>query len=210
MFIDEAYSLAKGSQDYGSEAIDTLVKRMEDDRDRLLVIVAGYPNEMETFISSNPGLRSRFNRTVEFPDFNDRELCRIFGSLCRKHGLSLTPELKEKTVHHFRWITRNATRDAGNGRMVRNAFEKVVHEQASRLSRSGIYDDEALAILEASDLESAADTAWKNYRKSGRGYVVECEHCEAVYEWDAAIERPVAQCDQCQQSFYSEFGILVE
>ncbi|MGY8655926.1 MAG: AAA family ATPase [Verrucomicrobiia bacterium] len=208
LFIDEAYSLAKGGQDYGSEAIDTLVKRMEDDRDRLLVIVAGYPNEMATFISSNPGLRSRFNRTVEFPDFADRELCRIFGSLCRKHDLSLTPELKEKIVHHFRWITRNPTRDAGNGRMVRNAFEKVVHEQASRLSRSGIYDDEALSILEASDLESPADTAWRNYRKSGRGYVVECEQCKAIYDWDPAVERPVAQCGHCGQAFYSEFGIL--
>jgi stage V sporulation protein K len=168
LFIDEAYSLAKGGQDYGGEAIDTLLKRMEDDRDRLLVIVAGYPREMEEFINSNPGLRSRFNRYIDFPDFEDEELSRIFGSLCRKHGLALTPAMKEKTVHHFHWMARNAKRDSGNGRMVRNTFEKVVHEQADRLSKAGIYDSEALAILEAPDLESPAEGDWKAYRESGR------------------------------------------
>ena len=74
LFVDEAYSLVRGEQDFGSEAIDTLLKRMEDERDRLVVIVAGYPAEMESFINSNPGLRSRFNRFIEYPNFNDQEL----------------------------------------------------------------------------------------------------------------------------------------
>jgi stage V sporulation protein K len=210
LFIDEAYSLAKGGQDYGGEAIDTLLKRMEDDRDRLLVIVAGYPREMEEFINSNPGLRSRFNRYIDFPDFEDEELSRIFGSLCRKHGLALTPAMKEKTVHHFHWMARNAKRDSGNGRMVRNTFEKVVHEQADRLSKAGIYDSEALAILEAPDLESPAEGDWKAYRESGRGYIVKCEFCEATYSWNPAVELPVAQCDKCQRKFNAEFGMLIE
>ena len=210
LFIDEAYSLAKGGQDYGSEAIDTLLKRMGDDRDRLIVIVAGYPREMEEFINSNPGLRSRFTRYIDFPDFEEQELCQIFGSLCRKHDLALTPDLKEKTLHHFHWQARNAQRDSGNGRMVRNAFEKVVHEQADRLSKSGIYDAEALAILEAPDLESPAEPAWREYRESGRGYIVKCEHCEATYAWNPAVELPVAKCDKCGREFNSEFGMLIE
>lgn len=210
LFIDEAYSLAKGGQDYGGEAIDTLLKRMEDDRDRLLVIVAGYPREMEEFINSNPGLRSRFNRYIDFPDFEDQELSQIFGSLCRKHGLALTPDMKEKTVHHFHWMARNAKRDSGNGRMVRNTFEKVIHNQADRLSKAGIYDSEALAILEAPDLESPAETDWREYRESGRGYIVKCEFCEATYSWNPAVELPVAQCDQCRRKFNAEFGMLIE
>jgi len=183
---------------------------MEDDRDRLIVIVAGYPREMEQFIDSNPGLRSRFTRYIDFPDFEDQELSQIFGALCRKHGLSLTPDLKEKTLHHFHWKAENAGRDSGNGRMARNTFEKVVHEQADRLSKAGIYDAEALSILEAADLESPAEPMWREYRKSGRGYIVKCEHCEATYSWNSAIEMPVAKCDKCGREFNAEFGMLIE
>ena len=210
LFIDEAYSLAKGGQDYGSEAIDTLLKRMEDNRDRLIVIVAGYPREMEQFINSNPGLRSRFTRYIDFPDFEDQELSQIFGALCRKHKLTLTADLKEKTLHHFHWQAENAGRDSGNGRMARNTFEKVVHEQADRLSKAGIYDAEALAILEAADLESPAEPAWREYLKSGRGYIVKCEHCEATYSWNPSVEMPVAKCDKCGREFNAEFGMLIE
>src|SRR5438445_6292372 len=91
LFIDEAYGLVKEHEDYGQEAIETLLKRLEDERDRLIVIVAGYPEEMDRFIRSNPGLQSRFNRFIEFPDYTAQELCRIFALMCRKNGLSLTP-----------------------------------------------------------------------------------------------------------------------
>jgi SpoVK/Ycf46/Vps4 family AAA+-type ATPase len=90
LFIDEAYSLVKGQDDFGDEAIETLLKRMEDNRDRLIVIVAGYPQEMERFVRSNPGLQSRFSRFLEFPDYAPFELCRIFGLMCRRNGMVLS------------------------------------------------------------------------------------------------------------------------
>ena len=77
-------------------------------------------------------------------------------------------------------------------------------------SKAGIYDSEALAILEAPDLESPAEGDWKAYRESGRGYIVKCEFCEATYSWNPAVELPVAQCDKCQRKFNTEFGMLIE
>src|SRR5438876_2200479 len=123
LFIDEAYSLVKEHEDYGQEAIETLLKRMEDDRDRMIVIVAGYPEEMNRFITSNPGLHSRFTRFVDFPDYSPQELCRIFALICRKNGLSLTPELKEKILHHFHDLHRERRETFGTARLVRTCFE---------------------------------------------------------------------------------------
>ena len=97
LFIDEAYSLVKEQEDFGQEAIETLLKRMEDNRDRLIVIVAGYPAEMERFVNSNPGLHSRFTRFIEFPDYGPQELCRIFALMCRKNGLTASPALTTQT-----------------------------------------------------------------------------------------------------------------
>jgi hypothetical protein len=116
LFIDEAYTLAKERDEFGQEAIDTLLKRMEDSRDRLIVIVAGYPEPMENFINSNPGLRSRFTRFVEFPDYAPPELCRIFAAMCRKHSLAIAPGLREKLVHHFDHLHRARDEHFGNGR----------------------------------------------------------------------------------------------
>src|SRR5205085_3551499 len=104
LFIDEAYSLAKEGEDFGHEAIETLLKRMEDNRDRLILIVAGYPDEMDRFIHSNPGFQSRFGRYIQFPDYTALELCRIFGQMCRRNGLGLAPALKEKLIHHFHFL----------------------------------------------------------------------------------------------------------
>jgi SpoVK/Ycf46/Vps4 family AAA+-type ATPase len=109
LFIDEAYSLVKSQEDFGDEAIETLLKRMEDNRDRLIVIVAGYPHEMERFVRSNPGLQSRFSRFIEFPDYSAHELCRIFGLMCRRNGMVLSPALREKVVHHFQFLWENRT-----------------------------------------------------------------------------------------------------
>ena len=137
LFIDEAYSLSKGSKgDFGQEAIDTLVKRMEDDRDRLVVIVAGYEAEMDTFIESNPGLRSRFNTYINFENFNSSELLKIFQSLCEKNDYTLDSDTEEKLTKLFEIETKEERDDFGNGRFVRNLFEKVLRNQAMRLSQS--------------------------------------------------------------------------
>ncbi len=208
LFIDEAYSLAKGEKDFGQEAIDTLLKRMEDNRDRLIVIVAGYPAEMEEFVESNPGLRSRFNRFIEFPDFDAHELCRIFSALCRKHDLVMTGNFKEKLIHHFTHEIRTAERGQGNGRMVRNCFESVIHAQAERLSQRATYDPHALTVLENSDLNTKAETAWGEFKTSERTYHVRCDSCKTEYKWKSEVNLYKAQCTHCGHIYHAEFGFI--
>lgn len=136
LFIDEAYTLAQGEKDsFGQEAIDTLLKRMEDDRDRLVVIVAGYSNEIKHFIDSNPGLQSRFNRYINFEDYSHIELMEIFLSNLKKGQYKIT---KDAHIKAFQTIYREVQKkDAhfGNARYVRNLYEKVIQLQANRLSR---------------------------------------------------------------------------
>ena len=135
LFIDEAYSLVNGPQDsFGDEAISTLLKRMEDDRDRLVVIVAGYSHEMKTFIDANSGLASRFNHYVEFPDYTAKELAAMFRANAKKSQYVLSADV-EKYLDAFIGI-RTAKRDRkfGNGRWVRNIFEHAVERQAVRVA----------------------------------------------------------------------------
>src|SRR5437016_4952026 len=181
LFIDEAYSLVKEHEDYGQEAIETLLKRMEDERDRLIVIVAGYPEEMNRFIRSNPGLHSRFTRFIEFPDYIPPELCRIFTLICRKNGLTLTPELKERVLHHFTWLHNERVENFGNARLVRNCFESVINAQASRLAAGGEFDARALTLLEARDLNTPAQSFLEGYKHGKKGYIVKCPGCSQVY-----------------------------
>lgn len=206
LFIDEAYSLVKEQEDFGSEAIETLLKRMEDDRDRLIVIVAGYPKEMERFIRSNPGLQSRFSRFIDFPDYSSFELCRIFGKMCRRNGLVLAPALREKVIHHFHDLWRERDEHFGNARLVRNCFEAVINAQATRLANSGQMDAVSLTQLEADDLESEAGAALDQYRREGKRYVVRCEHCGEVYSWSPEMNLRDALCNKCGKVYDAEFG----
>jgi hypothetical protein len=206
LFIDEAYSLAKDGEDFGQEAIETLLKRMEDNRDRLIVIVAGYPDEMERFIHSNPGFHSRFSRFIEFPDYSAVELCRIFGQICRKNGLTLAPALKEKVIHHFQYLAQRGGPNFGNARLVRNCFEAVVNVQASRLAARAEIDAKSLSLLEAEDLSSPADAACEQHRKSRRGYLIKCDSCQEPYTWNAGLEIVNAECARCHKTYNCEFG----
>lgn len=153
LFIDEAYTLAQGSeQDYGKEAIATLLKRMEDDRDRLVVILAGYTNEIEQFINSNPGLRSRFNRYVHFEDYTEEELYQIFLMQAKKYDYKLNNEAEASLRHILREKVANKQKDFGNARYIRNLFEKVIENQAVRLSESQSIDKDSLAIITKDDI----------------------------------------------------------
>lgn len=206
LFIDEAYSLTKDHEDFGQEAIETLLKRMEDNRDRLIVIVAGYPVEMKRFLNSNPGLNSRFTRFIEFPDYTPQELCRIFTLMCRKNGLVLTPELKEKTLHHFMHLHGRREENFGNARLVRNCFEAAINAQASRLAAKGTFDSKALTLLEGTDLTTPAQTGFEEFRRSKRGYVVNCASCRQVYSWSPDLDIIDAICTKCGQTYNCEFG----
>lgn len=135
LFIDEAYTLANGSSnDYGPEAIATLLKRMEDDRDRLVVILAGYNQEIEAFINSNPGLRSRFNRYIHFDDYTAEELFDIFCLQVSRGDYTLTEGAAQYLKERLAAIVADKPRDFGNARYVRNLFEKAVEAQANRLA----------------------------------------------------------------------------
>lgn len=152
LFIDEAYSLIGSGADYGKEAIATLLKRMEDDRERLVVILAGYTKEMKDFIETNPGLQSRFNRYIEFPDYSVQELEEIYASNLKKYKYSLTQEAK--TLLHKILAEAVASKDKnfGNGRFVRNLFEKTIEKQADRLAAIGSITQKQLTTIEATDL----------------------------------------------------------
>ncbi|RLK54354.1 AAA family ATPase [Actinokineospora cianjurensis] len=154
LFIDEAYALSAGSggngPDFGREAIDTLVKLMEDHRDDVVVIVAGYTNDMRTFMAANPGLASRFTRTIEFTDYTAPELVTIVEGLCRAHDYRLEFETRAAVHAYFTKLPRDAT--FGNGRTARKVFEEMVGRQAYRLAEDEHAPAVALTRLLPEDL----------------------------------------------------------
>lgn len=158
LFIDEAYSLVDGgSSDYGKEAISTLLKRMEDDRDRLVVILAGYTDDMKRFIDSNPGLQSRFNRYIEFPDYSPEELLRIFVSMTEKYEYHLSGDAIVVLQNAFEQAVATKDKNFGNGRYVRNLYEKIIEHQATRISKQVKVSSSSLATIEAEDVKAVLE-----------------------------------------------------
>ena len=156
LFIDEAYTLIpKSSNDFGTEAIDTILKAMEDNRDDFIVIVAGYPDLMQEFLNSNPGLRSRFNKFINFEDYTPDELTSIFKILCEKLGYAIDDGLDKYLYSLFENWYNNRDREFANGRTVRNFFEKVVANQANRLEINHSLSDKELMILTLNDIKAA-------------------------------------------------------
>lgn len=152
LFIDEAYSLIGTGQDYGKEAIATLLKRMEDNRDRLVVILAGYSKEMQDFINTNPGLQSRFNRYIDFPDYSAEELLQIFEKNVEKFDYKLEKEALVAMSEYFQHAVENKDANFGNARFVRNIFEKTLEKQANRLSTDPDLDTNELTLITLADL----------------------------------------------------------
>ena len=156
LFIDEAYSLVgAGNEDFGKEAIATLVKRMEDNRDRLVVILAGYEDEMQQFIDSNPGLRSRFNRYIHFEDYSAEELKQIFLGMLLKYDFVLQAEGEQVLTQHLKQCVDHKGKDFGNARYVRNLFERTIKAQAVRLAAQPEADKSQLALITAEDISIA-------------------------------------------------------
>ncbi len=154
LFIDEAYTLAGGKEgeDFGQEAIDTLLKRMEDNREDLVVIVAGYTKEMEKFINSNPGLKSRFNKFIEFPDYSGEEMYRIFHDMCTANDYILDKDAEEHVKKYLADISVNHGDNFANGREVRNYFERSVERQASRVVSEPQIDADSLTTFKLADV----------------------------------------------------------
>ena len=154
LFIDEAYTLKpeNADKDFGQEAIDTLLKRMEDYRDRLVVIVAGYPDEMSRFIKSNPGLQSRFTRYLTFEDYQPEELLAIFEKICQSHNYQINSNAKKTLLNEFTDLYNSRDKNFGNGRLVRNIFEQTVAKQATRLARLTNVNKKMLMTITQKDL----------------------------------------------------------
>ncbi len=159
LFIDEAYSLSSGrsENDYGSEAIETILKAMEDNRDDLVVIVAGYTDLMEEFIASNPGLQSRFNRYLHFDDYSVDEMTAIFEMQCEKNCYTLSPDNDGEAKGMLVDLISSESRDEdfGNARGIRNLFERVLIEQANRLAEAKEVTRESLMTITKDDIERA-------------------------------------------------------
>ena len=156
LFIDEAYSLVPeggAGNDYGQEAISTILKRMEDYRDRLVVIVAGYKGEMQRFIDSNPGLQSRFNRYIDFPDYTGGELTDIFKMYMKKNQYTMSKETEAWLKERFNYAVAHKDRNFGNARYARNVFEKSIQAQANRLAGEKNLDKDKLTELTIEDLK---------------------------------------------------------
>lgn len=156
LFIDEAYSLVQGAkEDFGQEAISTLLKRMEDERNRLVVILAGYSSEMKGFIDSNPGLQSRFNRYIHFPDYSADELKQIFLLNAKKNQYTLDEEALRGLEEIMFSAIEHKDKNFGNARFVRNLFERSIQNQATRLSSQSNITEDVLSMLKAEDLPNS-------------------------------------------------------
>lgn len=156
LFIDEAYSLAQGgANDFGREAIDTLVKLMDDNRDRLVVILAGYSDNMDTFLAMNPGLKSRFANIIEFPDYSSDELVQIAENMYQNKGYVLDYDAKSLLRNIFERARQMS--HFGNGRFVRNIMDKSINNQAFRLSKDVCLTKEELIKITADDIKGAVE-----------------------------------------------------
>ncbi|MCD0469455.1 AAA family ATPase [Flavobacterium sp. JAS] len=160
LFVDEAYALTQNAfgNDYGAEAVNTLLKRMEDHREDLAVVVAGYTEPMKIFIESNPGLRSRFNRYFHFDHFSPAELFQIFESFCMKSDFVISVDAKEKLTDTFDLLYESKNESFGNARVVRNLFEKCVQNQANRIVKIKKISNKVLKTLTEEDIPEPKET----------------------------------------------------
>ncbi len=158
LFIDEAYALSTGGDsDFGREAIDTLLKMMEDNRDDLIVVVAGYTDKMSAFLQTNPGLRSRFNKYLEFEDYTPKQLVEIFELFCKNGGYKLASTTHDDLTRLFSVLYETRDETFGNGRLARNLYEMTINNQANRIVSLPHVDDEILSAIEETDIPGMAD-----------------------------------------------------
>lgn len=158
LFIDEAYSITSNDDNwYGAEVIDTLVKLMEDNRDDLIVIVAGYTEKMKQFLESNPGLRSRFNKYLEFEDYKPEELVKIFEKFCKDSGYQLEASAKDHLMNLFSALYEARDETFGNARLARNLYETTINNQASRILDLKEINAETLSTMTQADIPTLAD-----------------------------------------------------
>jgi hypothetical protein len=210
LFIDEAYSLVaeKGDDPYGTEALQTLLKRMEDNRDRLVVILAGYPRPMTALLRTNPGLTSRFSRTFAFPDYTAVELGRIFQILCERDRYQLPGRTRAKLLLGFRHLLGQRDEHFGNGRLVRTVFERSVRRLANRLAGIRPLTRELLTTLQAEDivLDDVPAAEWKDLDGDVVRFTLNCPGCQQASRISQKYLGRKVQCRRCGHEFDADWG----
>ena len=210
LFIDEAYTLIdeSGQDQYGREAVQTLLKRMEDQRDRLVVILAGYPVEMRKMIRSNPGLSSRVGTTMHFDDYPPEALCRIFELIAKKSKYTIPTESRRRLLRGFTYLYINRDRHFGNGRTSRNSLERSVRRLANRLSKLKDIDRELLTTLQPEDIEVAGVSMDHLERLAADpGNVrIRCKHCDQPQVIDDKMLGTEISCESCKEKFNADWG----
>ncbi len=210
LFIDEAYSLVASdkSDGYGQEAIQTLVKRMEDDRSRLVVILAGYPEPMDQLLRSNPGLSSRFNIQMHFADYAPIDLGRIYHRLCQANEYVVPPAARAKLLVGFHWLYASRDEHFGNGRLVRNTFENSVRRLANRVATVVPVTRELLTVLTPDDihLEHVPHDVWQPLEESQIRFAVTCESCGKTAHARASQLGAKLRCPHCKTRLMAEWG----
>lgn len=210
LFVDEAYSLVaeSGEDAYGQEALQTLLKRMEDDRNRLVVILAGYPKPMEDLLKANPGLSSRFSRTLEFEDYQPPDLGRIFERLCKTNHYELPHTVRAKLLAGFDWLHVNRDEHFGNGRLVRNVFEDAIRRLSNRIAGMMPITKKLLTHLEADDIalpvpdDTLANTETLRFK-------IACTGCEKKAVAQSKTLGKRVRCRKCGQAFLVDWGEVV-
>ncbi len=210
LFIDEAYTLIDedGQDQYGREAVQTLLKRMEDQRDQLVVILAGYPREMTRMIRSNPGLSSRVGTTMHFDDYDPEALCRIFDLIAAKAQYELPTETRRRLLRGFTHLYFNRDRHFGNGRMSRNSFERSVRRLANRIAAAPEITRELLVTMLPPDIEvpDLTDEQLEALVRPEGLVRVLCEHCEAPQVVDDEKLGGDVTCSACNEMFQVGWG----
>jgi hypothetical protein len=210
LFIDEAYSLVAetGDDPYGQEALQTLLKRMEDDRRRLVVVLAGYPRPMARLLRSNPGLSSRFGRHVVFPDYSAPELGRIFESMARANAYELPAATRAKLLLGFRYLLDHKDEHFGNGRLARNVFERAIGRLANRIAGVAPLTRELLTTLQAEDvqMDGVPPAAWEALADDRLRFHALCPGCGQPCRLAARLLGRTVQCKKCQQKFPADWG----
>lgn len=210
LFIDEAYNLVNDSGDdaYGKEALATLLKRMEDHRDRLIVILAGYPDSMRDLLEANPGLSSRFNTHLHFDDYSASELGQIFGVMCDANHYNVSGPTQAKLLMGFAAMHRERDERFGNGRLVRNTFESAIRRLANRVASVAPITRDMLTTIKADDIKFDKETEAELQGESldQQRFVVACKGCKKPSRVRGEYLGKKVECRRCNQQFLAEWG----
>ena len=210
LFIDEAYSLLAESGDdpFGAEAVAALLKRMEDDRGRLAVIIAGYTGPMDDLLKSNPGLSSRFARRFAFPDYSASELGRIFHGMSRQNHYEVPAATRARLLVGFQHLLDERDEHFGNGRLARNIFEQAIRRLANRIAPLVPVTRELLTTFEADDIvmEGVPDEVWSTLADESLQFRVECAACKHASRLRPAFLGRRVRCKKCGCEFTAEWG----